>query len=69
MLFSGIPFLFYFLLSTLAEIPAVVVYPTRGMATLALVTLAGVCFFHERLKPRQWAAFVVVLAAVALLNL
>lgn len=58
-----------FLLAALAEIPAVVVYPLRGMATVALVTLAGVCLFRERLKPRQWAGFAVVLAAVALLNL
>jgi len=67
----GVPNFFAsrFLLGALAEIPAVVVYPTRGMATLALVTLAGVCFFGEGLKKRQWAAFVVVLAAVALLNL
>lgn len=58
-----------FLLGALETIPAVVAYPTRGMATLLLVTLAGVCFFRERLKPRQWAAFGVVLAAVAMLNL
>lgn len=57
------------LLEALGRIDAVVVYPTRGVGCLVLVTLAGVLLFHERLKKRQWAAMGVILAAVVLLNL
>lgn len=57
------------LLEALSRIDAVVVYPTRGVGCLVVVTLAGVLLFHEKLKKRQWAAMGVILAAVALLNL
>lgn len=58
-----------FILKALETIPAVIVYPTRGVAVLLLVLLAGVFLFHEKLKKRQWVGICVVLLAVALLNI
>lgn len=58
-----------FLLKALEQVPAVVAYPLRGVAGIALVSLAGIVLFKERLKKRQWGAMGVILAAVALLNL
>jgi len=58
-----------FLLASLESIPAVVVYPTFSVATILVVTLAGVVFFKERLGKRQWAAVGIILVALVLLNL
>lgn len=58
-----------FLLQALAELPAVVVYPTRGVATIVLISLAGVLMFKERLSKRQWYAMGAILVSVALLNI
>ena len=57
-----------FLLKALETIPAVVVYPTRGVGGIALVALAGVVLFGERLKRHQWYAMVFVCISVVLLN-
>lgn len=46
-----------------------IVYPTFSVATILAVTLAGVCLFKERLRPRQWAALAVILVALVLLNI
>ena len=66
----GIPNFFSarFLLLALGRLPAVIVYPTYSVATLLLVTLAGVAAFRERLKKKQWIALVIILAALVLLN-
>jgi len=56
------------LLEALETVPAVIAYPTRGVASLLVITLAGILFFRERLKPRQWAAMGAILVAVVLLN-
>lgn len=58
-----------FLLQALAELPAVVVYPTRGVATIVLISLAGVLMFKEKLSKRQWYAMGAILVSVALLNI
>lgn len=58
-----------FLLLAVGEIPAVVVYPTYSVGTIILVTLAGVCFFKEKLSRRKLAALGVILISLALLNL
>lgn len=58
-----------FLLLAVGEIPAVVVYPTYSVGAIILVTLAGVCFFRERLSRRKLAALGVILISLALLNL
>ena len=67
----GIPnyFCAKFLLASLESVPAVIVYPTFSVATILLVTLAGVALFKERLGKRQWAALGVILVALVLLNL
>lgn len=57
------------LLLALETVPAVIAYPTRGVASIVLVTLAGILFFGERLKKRQWAAMGAILIAVVLLNI
>ena len=58
-----------FLLKAVGVMPAVVVYPTFSVATILVVTLAGVLAFRERLRKNQWVALAVILAAVALLNI
>ena len=67
----GIPNFFAsrFLLKSLESIPAVIVYPTRGVASILVVTLVGILFFRERLHKRQWGALAAILVAVALLNI
>lgn len=58
-----------FLLLSLEELPAVIVYPTYSVATILVVTLAGVFFFRERLGKRQWLALGVILGALVFLNI
>lgn len=67
----GIPNFFSskFLLRSLADLPAVVVYPSFSIGTMLITTLAGVFFFKERLEKRQWLAMVVIIAALFLLNI
>ena len=67
----GIPNYFSakFLLASLETVPAVIVYPTFSVATILVVTLAGVVLFGERLSKRQWTAIGIILVALVLLNL
>lgn len=67
----GIPNFFSakFLLMALNRLPAVIVYPTFSVATILVVTLAGVCLFKEKLHKLQWAALALILAALILLNI
>ena len=67
----GIPNFFSakFLLMALNRLPAVIVYPTFSVATVLVVTLTGVCLFKERLRQLQWAALMLILSALILLNL
>lgn len=67
----GIPNFFSskFLLRSLADLPAVVVYPSFSIATMLISTLAGVFFFKERLRKLQWLALVAIVAALFLLNI
>lgn len=58
-----------FLLASLESILAVIVYPTFSVATILIVTLAGVVLFRERLGKRQWIAVGMILVALVLLNL
>ena len=66
----GIPNFFSakFLLMALGKLPGVIVYPTYSVATILVVTLAGVCLFKERLRRSQWLALSVILAALVMLN-
>ena len=58
-----------FLLASLETVPAVIEYPTFSVATILVVTLAGVVLFGERLSKRQWTAVGIILAALVLLNM
>ncbi len=58
-----------FLLGALQAIPAVIVYPVASVGTILAVTLAGCLLFREGLNRRQWAALVLILLALTLLNL
>lgn len=58
-----------FLLLSLEEVPAVIAYPTYSVATIAVVSLTGVCLFREKLSRRQWTATGIILAALFLLNI
>ena len=57
------------MLAALIDIPAVVAFPTFSVATMLLVTLAGTVFFREKLSKNQWIALVIILVALALLNM
>ena len=67
----GIPNFFSakFLVASLAELPAVVVYPTFSVGTLLIVTLTGVIAFRERLRKLQWLALGAIILALILLNI
>jgi drug/metabolite transporter (DMT)-like permease len=67
----GIPNFFSakFLLLSLNHLPAVVVFPSFSIGTMLLTTVAGVCFFTERLQKLQWAALSAIILALLLLNI
>lgn len=67
----GIPNFFSakFLLGALSWLDAVIVYPTYSVASLLVITLAGVFLFREKLTSRQWIGLGIILPALALLNL
>lgn len=58
-----------FMLRALERMSAIIVYPCRGVGAIALITLAGVFVFKEKLSRRQIAAMIIIVAAVALLNI
>lgn len=66
----GIPNYFSarFLLKALGEIPAVVVYPTFSIGTIAVITLTGVIVFKEKITKLQIFAIGLITIAVVLLN-
>ena len=70
-LLLGVPNYFsaHFLLMALKDVAAVIVYPTVSVATIVVVSLAGVGFFRERLGRRQWIAIGAILVALVLLNI
>lgn len=70
-LLLGIPNYFSarFLLLSLADVPAIVVYPSYSVGTIVLVALVGRFAFGERLSRCQTLAVAVILAALVLLNL
>lgn len=58
-----------FILKALETIPAVVVYPSRSVATIVVITWIGVVVFKERLERRQFIAMGIICVALVLLNL
>ena len=67
----GIPNFFssFFLLRSLSAVPGVIAYPVFSVATILLITLAGMTLFRERLTRRQGTALGMILLALILLNL
>ena len=57
-----------FLLKALGEIPAVVVYPTFSIGTIAVITLTGMLAFKEKITKLQMFAIGLIAIAVVLLN-
>lgn len=57
-----------FLLWSLNELPAVVVYPTFSVAAIIAVTLVGVLAFREKLEKRKVIALGMIMGALVLLN-
>ena len=58
-----------FVLKALEAMPAVIVYPSRSVGNIVLLTLAGVLVFKEKLGRQQIIAMAVILAALILLNI
>ena len=58
-----------FVLLALKSVPAVVVYPTRSVGVLVVITLIGTTVFKERLSKRQLAAMAVIIVSLVLLNI
>lgn len=58
-----------FLLLSLTRLPAVVAYPTCSVGTMIVVISAGCLLFGEKLNDRQKKAMLLILAAIALLNI
>lgn len=69
-LLLGVPNYFSsrFLLLSLAEVPAMVAYPSFSVGTIVLVSAAGVLFFREKLNRRKLCAIGLILVALILLN-
>lgn len=57
-----------FLLLALSEVSAVLVYPIYSVATIVVITVAGIVFFKERLGKKKAAALALILAALGMLN-
>lgn len=66
----GIPNYFSsrFLLGALTSIPAVVVYPVYSVGTILVITAVGLLVFRESLDKRRGLAMLLILAALAMLN-
>ena len=57
-----------FVLKALETLPAIIVYPSRSVGTIVIVTLAGIFLFRERLSKRQVIAMLIIFVALVLLN-
>ncbi len=68
---AGIPALFHskFLLLTLGQLPAFVVFPIYSVGNIVLMNIINLLFFKEPLTRRQFFAIGLMIVAVALLNL
>lgn len=56
-------------LKALETVPAVIVYPSRSVATIVLIIAAGMILFKERLSRQQLAAMGIILVSLVLLNI
>lgn len=57
-----------FLLLALGDVAAVVTYPVFSVGTIIVITTVGVLAFREKLTRQKKCALVLILAALALLN-
>lgn len=66
----GVPnyFSVLFLLQALADVPAVVAYPTFSVGTIVLVAAAGAVLFREKLSRRKLCCLGLILVALVMLN-
>ncbi|MFR9117856.1 MAG: SMR family transporter [Merdibacter sp.] len=67
----GIPNYFSsrFLLYALQEVPAVIAYPTYSVVTIALITLAALVLWKERIRRQNAIAMAGIVCAIVLMNL
>ena len=67
----GVPnyFATRFLLLSLGSLEAVVVYPIYNVGAIVLISLAGILMFKEKLSVRKVIGFIMIVAALILLNL
>lgn len=54
---------------SLGRLPSVVVYPVYCVGTLAVITVAGIFLFREKLTVRKWVGVGIIGVALVLLNL
>ena len=66
----GIPnyFASRLVMRSLGSLPSVVVYPVYCVGTLAVITVAGIFLFKERLSVKKWIGVGLIVAALVLLN-
>lgn len=67
----GIPNYFSsrFLMLALSSVPAIVAYPVYNVATIVVISLAGVLLFREKLSRRKLVSISLIALALVLLNL
>ena len=67
----GVPnyFCTRFLLLSLGQLPAVVVYPIYNVGAIILIGLAGIFLFKEKLGARKAIGYGLIIAALVLLNI
>lgn len=67
----GIPNYFSsrFLILSLQEIEAVLVYPTYSVATMITIAVTGILIFHEKISTKKMCALGLILLALVLLNI
>ena len=58
-----------FLMKALEKIPAVILYPTYSVATIVVISIAGIILFKEKLSRRQSVATGIILVSLVLLNI
>lgn len=67
----GIPNFFasFFLISALSALPAAVVFPTYSAGSIAMICIGGRLLYSEKLRTREYAAIILTMAALILINL
>ena len=58
-----------FLLLSLSRVPAVVAYPSYSVGAIVFVTVVGIVFFKEKMDRRKLISLIMILAALAMLNI